>query len=59
MTHSEKHPDNTPQKTCRLCKSEYWHLSYFGICDKCGYKILIVLFIVMVVMSYIAWFGVL
>ena len=34
------------------------HPSYFGICEKCGYKILIGLVVVMVIVSYMAWFGV-
>jgi len=47
--------------TCRVCKSTYSHEqnpSHFRICNKCGYKILIVLLIVMITASYVAWFGV-
>ena len=53
---------NGGSKTCRVCSSPYSHEqnpSRFGICDRCGYKILIVLVAVMVAVSYIAWFGVL
>jgi hypothetical protein len=57
------HPAPTGEsKTCRVCSSTYSHdenPSRFGICNKCGYKILIVLLIVMVSVSYVAWFGVL
>ena len=31
----------------------------FGICHHCVYKILIIVFIVMIAISYVAWFGVL
>jgi len=62
MTCCDNQPGHTHQKTSRICRSEYCHdchPSRLGICDKCGYKILIVLVAVMVIMSYIAWFGVL
>jgi len=61
MTCCEKHSEHTHSKTCRICKSEYCHdchPSAFGICEKCGYKILIVLVVVMVIASYMAWFRV-
>jgi len=58
---SGQHEHHESSKTCRVCSSPYVqeHPSGFGICEKCGYKILIVLLIVMVAVSYIAWFGVL
>jgi DNA-directed RNA polymerase subunit RPC12/RpoP len=65
MTHHEsfeQHEHHEPSGTCRVCSSPYvqeHNPSRFGICEKCGYKILIVLLIVMVAVSYIAWFGVL
>jgi DNA-directed RNA polymerase subunit RPC12/RpoP len=58
----EHHEHREPSGTCRVCSSPYSHEdnpSRFGICEKCGYKILIVLLIVMVALSYIAWFGIL
>ncbi|WP_321507260.1 hypothetical protein [uncultured Methanoregula sp.] len=67
MSHHEafEHHDHARpagvSKTCRVCKTTYSHEknpSHFGICHNCGYKILIVLFIVMISVSYIAWFGV-
>ncbi|MEN6444166.1 MAG: hypothetical protein ABFC71_10515 [Methanoregula sp.] len=61
MEHCQKHPHAEGSKTCRICSSSYCHEctpSLFGICEKCGYKILIILLIVMVAISYIAWFGV-
>jgi hypothetical protein len=57
----EKHDETGPHHTCRVCTSSYSHQthpSFFGICERCGYKILILLVIVMVVASYMAWFGV-
>lgn len=68
MTHHEAfehhdHPAPTEtSKTCRLCSTEYsaeHNNSFLGICQNCGYKILIVLLIIMISTSYIAWFGVL
>jgi len=68
MTHHEsfehhEHPEpHGSSRTCRVCSSSYSpekNPSRFGICDKCGYKILILLLIVMVAVSYVAWFGVL
>jgi hypothetical protein len=47
---------------CKVCSSSFdpeHKASQFGICHHCVYKILIVVFIVMISISYIAWFGVL
>ncbi|MDD4138237.1 MAG: hypothetical protein PHT99_10165 [Methanoregula sp.] len=65
MTHHdafEQHEHHESSKTCRVCSSPYSHEqnpSRFGICNKCGYKILIIVLIVMIAISYVAWFGVL
>ncbi|MCK9581807.1 MAG: endonuclease Q family protein [Methanoregula sp.] len=65
MTHHEsfeKHDHHVSDKSCRICSLTYSHEenpSSLGICPSCGYKILIVLLIFMIVTSYIAWFGVL
>jgi ribosomal protein L37AE/L43A len=71
MTHHEafehhEHKDpaihQEPSGTCKVCSSPYTHektASRLGICEKCGYKILILVVIVMVAISYVAWFGVL
>jgi len=59
--HVENHDHHESLKTCRVCTSAYCHdcdPSFLGICEKCGYKILIILFIVMITISYVAWFGV-
>lgn len=55
---SEHHESS---KTCRVCASSYsheHHPSAFGICEHCAYKVLILLVVVMVAISYIAWFGI-
>jgi DNA-directed RNA polymerase subunit RPC12/RpoP len=59
--HIEKHDNDESSKTCKVCSSPYSHEShpsFFGICERCGYKILIVLVCFMIVISYVAWFGV-
>lgn len=68
MTHHHEafehhdHPEHTEKsKACRLCSTSYnpdQNPSFLGICETCGYKILIVLLVLMISTSYIAWFGV-
>jgi len=63
MTHHQQfeHPDHAGH-TCRLCSSSHdpdHKVSVGGICHNCVYKILIVILIIMISISYIAWFGVL
>jgi len=57
------HPGhNENSRVCRVCSESYdsgKNPSFLGICESCGYKILIVLLIIMISTSYIAWFGVL
>ena len=62
MTCCDNHPEHEHSKTCRVCKSEYCHdchPSSLGICEKCAYKVLIVLVVIMVIISYTIWFGIL
>jgi hypothetical protein len=57
----EKHDHHESSKTCKVCASSYnheSHPSFFGICERCGYKILIALICFMIVISYMVWFGV-
>ena len=52
--HGENHEHHTSSKTCKVCSSEYCHEchpSFFGICEKCAYKIMLVLVIFMVIIS--------
>ncbi len=61
MTHFEEHHHTEPEKSCRLCSSGYSHEknpSRFGICEKCSYKVLIVLFVVMIMAAYVVWIGI-
>lgn len=60
MTRCVRHPDTETSGTCRICHADYCPEctgSALGICPGCVYKILIVLFIVMIVGSYTVWFG--
>jgi hypothetical protein len=62
MASCEKHPHNEASKPCRICSTAYCHecqAPHFGICEHCAYKILIVLLVLMVAASYVAWFGML
>jgi DNA-directed RNA polymerase subunit RPC12/RpoP len=63
MTHhdSSAHHEHHVSPVCRICSSpvDMEHkASVQGICHHCVYKILIVLFLIMIVISYTAWFGV-
>ena len=64
MVHSEdRDPRNNPERsrTCRVCSTAtpgQGNFPHFGICDKCGYEILIVLVVVMIIVSYTMWFGI-
>jgi hypothetical protein len=65
MSHHEapgQHEHQGTSPLCRVCASSHdpdHPLSGFGICHHCVYKILIAVFIVMIAVSYIVWFGVL
>lgn len=68
MAHHEafEHHEHPAKKgetnTCRFCSSHFSpaeHPSTFNICRTCEYKLLIVLLVIMISVSYIAWFGVL
>jgi hypothetical protein len=59
--HAEKNDHHEVSKVCKVCSSTADHesrFSFFGVCDRCGYKILIILFIVSIVISYTVWFGI-
>ncbi len=59
--HDENHDHNESSKTCRVCLSSYNHTNHpslLGICERCGFKILIVLICALIVISYVWWFGV-
>jgi hypothetical protein len=65
MSHHEafehhEHPGSSAP--CRVCSSAVdpkHKATMSGICHHCVYKILIIVFIVMIAISYVAWFGVL
>ena len=57
----EKHEHHGASKTCRLCLATYCpdcSSTRFNICQNCGYKVLIAVICVLIIASYIAWFGV-
>jgi len=59
MTLLENHTHTETHKTCKVCSSSYSpekNPSHFGVCEKCAYKILIVLLVILVITSYVAWF---
>jgi hypothetical protein len=59
--HIEMHNNPVSSKTCRICSSahgEDHNSSLLGICERCVFKILVVLVIVLVVVSYVMWFSV-
>ena len=64
MTHHEafeKH-QHEHEKPCRICSgvaAEGMSHPAAGICTPCWYKILIIVLIVMISISYVAWFGLL
>lgn len=56
------HPDKEGTGTCAVCRNSYCEScrgSRFGVCNRCGFKIMIILLIIMVVLSYTVWFGIL
>lgn len=60
MVKCYKHPHHDADSTCRICKESYCNecLSVAGICRKCIYKAIILIFIVMIIVSYMAWIGI-
>ena len=62
MSHSTIHHPHEGPKTCKVCSSPHsdeHRSSHLGVCHTCWYKILIVIFIIMIALSYVAWFGIL
>ena len=62
MSHSTTHHPHEGHKTCKVCTSPHsdeHRSSHLGVCHTCWYKILIVIFIIMIAISYVAWFGIL
>ena len=57
----EHHEHHGSSPTCKVCTSSFdpeHKASVLGMCPHCVYKILIVAFIIMITISYVAWFGV-
>jgi len=55
------HPDHgAGARPCRVCSSpvdEEHHAAVAGICPHCAYKLLVILFVIMIAASYMVWFG--
>jgi hypothetical protein len=62
MTHCKKHPDHKSERNCKICLEPYCTSCtshYLFLCEGCFYKILMILLIAMIIVSYVAWFGIL
>jgi hypothetical protein len=65
MSHPHEAFENHDQKegtSCRLCSTtapDGKEHGTLGVCTPCWYKILIVIFIIMISISYVVWFGLL
>jgi len=58
----EHHEHHDSSVTCRTCSRpvDPGHKAVlFGLCHHCIYKILLVFFIVMIILSYVVWVGIL
>ncbi|PWR75708.1 hypothetical protein ACKUB1_08355 [Methanospirillum stamsii] len=56
------HEDNVGEHTCRLCgKNHCIECIHLGsrICYSCIYKGIIIIMVIMVIFSYVAWYGLL
>lgn len=56
------HHEHTRRYPCRICSSQVdpdHRATVGGVCHHCVYKALIIVLVVMVAISYVAWFGVL
>jgi DNA-directed RNA polymerase subunit RPC12/RpoP len=57
---AEQHEHTGTSHFCKVCTSTFnpgHKASLMGLCPHCVYKILIVVVVCMVVVSYIAWFA--
>ena len=62
MTCCTRHPDTETDKHCAICHEPYCHSCrshHLSICEGCMFKILIMLFVAMIIVSYTVWFGLL
>lgn len=59
MYGKEKGVSGDSGKTCRFCGSSREDGGFLGLCDKCCYKLLIIILIIMVIGSYMVWMALL
>ncbi|ADN37376.1 hypothetical protein Mpet_2633 [Methanolacinia petrolearia DSM 11571] len=57
----EKEPGKTAgsDKKCRLCGASKGEKGFLCLCDKCCYKLLILVIVIMVIGSYMVWIALL
>lgn len=60
LTHTHHPP--APAITCHMCKGQFskekMASDHVSICKGCTYKVGIIILIIMISISYVAWFGV-
>lgn len=61
MTACSRHPENEASLQCRLCSDACCDecTMRLGLCSRCWYKALVVVVVVMVIVSYTAWYALL
>lgn len=61
MAPCTKHPKQEAASSCKICFEPYCSSCRFHrlfICDGCFFKILIMLLVAMIIVSFVAWFGI-
>jgi len=56
------HDDQSGDHTCRICNHQHCQACIHvrsGICHSCLYKGVIIILVIMVILSYVAWYGLL
>ncbi len=56
------HEDHDGEHTCRLCNQNHCSACIHvgsGLCHSCIYKGVIIILVIMVILSYVAWYGLL
>ncbi|MDD1724517.1 MAG: hypothetical protein LUQ07_05255 [Methanospirillum sp.] len=56
------HEDQAGDNTCRICGEAHCNACFHhgsGICHSCIYKGLILVLVIMVILSYVAWYAIL
>jgi hypothetical protein len=61
MATCSRHPEKEASRRCKLCSDPCCDecTMRFGLCAGCWYKVLVVVIVVMVIISYTAWYALL